>query len=76
MTLLLGEGLTETVHPGQARQRPLHEFSLTESPGKECGNNKLLPTRRKWEMSKGKRRLQSMCPINLPEFFLEFTLVE
>ena len=44
-------------------------YLATGSPGKECGTNKLPPTGRIQERSKGERRLQSICPTNLPESF-------
>ncbi|XP_059941093.1 UPF0547 protein C16orf87 homolog [Mesoplodon densirostris] len=50
---------------------------FTGGPGKECGTNKLLPTGRIRERSKGERRLKSICPANLPESFsLESILAE
>ena len=42
----------------------------TGGPGKKHGTNKLPPSRRIRERSKGERRRQSICPTNLPEFFL------
>ena len=42
----------------------------TGGPSKECRTNKLPPTRRIQERSKGERRCQSKCPTNLLESFL------
>jgi len=51
-------------------------YLTTGSPGKECGTNKLPPTGRIQERSKGERRLQSICPPNLPESFLLESIFE
>ena len=52
-------------------------YLTTGGPGKEHGTNKLPPTRRIWERSKGERRHQPICPTNLPGFFsLESILAE
>ena len=52
-------------------------YLTTGGPGKELGTNKLPPTRRIQERSKGERRCQFICPTNLPESFsLESFLAE
>ena len=52
-------------------------YLSTGGPCKECGTNKLPPTRRIREGSKGERRHQSLCPTNLSESFsLESLLAE
>ena len=42
-------------------------YFTTGVPGKELGTNKLPPTRRIQERSKGEKRLQSICSNNLPD---------
>ena len=44
-------------------------YLTTGGPGKERGTNKLPPTGKIRERSKGERRHQSICPANLPESF-------
>ena len=44
-------------------------YLTTGGPGKEHGTDKPPPTRRIQERSKGERRLQSICPADLPEPF-------
>ena len=44
-------------------------YHTTGGSGKKLGTNKLPPTKRIWERSKGKRRCQSICPTSLPESF-------
>ena len=44
-------------------------YLTTGDPGKEQGTNKLPPTGRIREGSKGERRHRSVCPTNLPESF-------
>ena len=52
-------------------------YLTTGGPGKEQGTNKLPPTGRIQERSKGGRRCQSICPTNFPESSsLEFVLSE
>lgn len=41
-------------------------FLTIGGPGKKCGPNKLLPTEKIWESSKGERRCQLIWSINLP----------
>ena len=56
---------------------PCRSYLTTGGPGKEHGTNKLPPTRRIWERSKGERKHQSICPTNLPESLsLECILAE
>ena len=45
-------------------------YLTTGAPGKERGTNKLPLTGRIQERSKAEKRCQSICPTNLPEFFL------
>ena len=45
-------------------------YLTTGGPGKERGTNKLPPTRRIWEKSKGERRCQPICPANLQNLSL------
>ena len=52
-------------------------YLITGGPGKEHGTNKLPPTGRSQERSKGGRRHQSMCLTKLSESFsLESILAE
>ena len=52
-------------------------YLTTGGPGKEHGTNKLLPTRKFWERSKGERRCQATCLTNFPDsFLLESILAE
>ena len=62
-------GTTDLKPPALARTNSnhLHELSKTGGPGKECGINKLPPTERIQQRSKGERRCQSVCPTNLPD---------
>ena len=62
------KGTTDLKPPALARTNSnhLHELSKTGGPGKECGVNKLSPTRRIQERSKGER-CQSVCPSDLPD---------
>ena len=64
---LLGETLTETSHPGQAKSTICMSYFMTGDPDKERGTNKPPPTGRIGERSKGERRHQSTCPTSLPE---------
>ena len=74
---LLGEWLIKTTHPGQTTVvNYLHELSDKRGPSKECGSDRLPPTGRIWERSKGERRHQSICPTNIPESLLESILAE
>ena len=66
---LLGKPLSETTHSGRPDSNHLHELSSTGGSGKERGTNKLPPTRRIRERSKGERRLHVIRPTNLPESF-------
>ena len=51
-------------------------YLTTGSPGKECGTNKLPPTGRIQERSKGERRCQAICLTNFPESLLESILAK
>ena len=65
---VLGETLTETACPGQAKTVTVcMSYFITGDPGKEHGTNKPPPTGRIQESLKGERRRQSTCPTNLPE---------
>ena len=65
---LLGETLTKTTPPGEAKAVTICvSYFTTRDPGKEHGTNKPPATRRIQERSKGERRRQSTCPTNLPE---------
>ena len=44
-------------------------YFTTGGPGEACRTNKLSPTWRIQERSKGERRHPSICPTNLPESF-------
>ena len=79
------EALNSTVRTTDGKRLPCPDtivtvcmsYLKTGGPGKEHETNKLPPTRRIWARSKGEGRLQSKCPINLPEsFLLEFILAE
>ena len=59
---VLGETLTETTHPGNIIFSSVSYF-IAGSPGKEPRTNKLPPTRRIREKSKG----DVTCPTILPE---------
>ena len=54
----------------------LHELSDKRGPSNECRSDKLPPTGRIWEKSKGERRHQPICPTNVPESLLESVLAE
>ena len=76
---MLGEALTETARPGQMVTivTICMSYLTTGGPGKERGTDKLPPTRRIRERSKGERRHQPICPTNLPgPFSLESILAE
>ena len=75
---LLGNLLTKTTYPGQARLWSLTWVIITtKGPGKECRTNELPPNGRIQGKSKGERRCQSICPTNYTEsFLLESILAE
>ena len=71
--------LEETLKPAALAMRDsshLHELPSKGGPGKEWKTNKLPPSRKTRDRSKGKRNLQSICPANLPESSLESILAE